>query len=147
MVLEQGVRVATRAIHDAVESSFADVERDLGTVLNQRPGEQTNRMAMTIAANALTFHSTIAGTHHVPSVAQLRTDKSVSMQFALLDTWYRILDEISYWPIFKVASHLLAPIRAATAQLILQALVAAADRLAAIEVTTRHDLPDGCSKT
>ena len=140
MVLEQGVRIATRAIQDAVESGFADVERDLGSVLNQRAGEQTNRMAMTIIANALTFHSTIAGTHHIPSVAQLRADRTISMQLALLDTWQRILDEINYWPIFKVASDLLAPVRAPTAQQILDALVAAADRLAAIGVTTRHDL-------
>ena len=139
-VLEQGVRVATRAIRDAVEGGFKDVERDLGSVLNQHAGEQTNRMAMTIVANALTFHSTIAGTHDIPSVAQLRADRTASMQFALLDTWQRILDEINYWPIFKVASDLLAPIRAATAQQVLDALVAAADRLAAIGVTTRHDL-------
>jgi predicted RNA methylase len=140
MVLEQGVRVATRAIQDAVESGFTDVERDLGAVLNQHAGEQTNRMAMTIVANALTFHSTIAGTHDIPSVAQLRADRSTSMQLALLDTWRFILDEINYWPIFKVASDLLAPIRAPTAQQILGALVTAADRLAAIGVTTRHDL-------
>ncbi|MDE0368331.1 MAG: hypothetical protein OXP09_22520 [Gammaproteobacteria bacterium] len=140
LVLEQGVRIATRAIHDAVESGFTDVERGLGSVLNQRAGEQTNRMAMTIVANALTFHSTIAGTHHIPSVAQLRADRSASMQLSLLDTWQRILDEINYWPIFKVASDLLAPIRGPTARQILDALVAAADRLAAIGVTTRHDL-------
>ena len=140
MVLEQGVRVATRAIYDAVESGFTDVERNLGSVLNQRAGEQTNRMAMTIVANALTFHSTIAGTHDIPSVAQLRADRSASMQLALLDTWQRILDKINYWPIFKVASDLLAPIRAPTAQQILDALVAVSDRLAAIGVTTRHDL-------
>ncbi len=140
LVLERGVRVATRAIEDAVDSGFADVEQDMGRVLNQRPGEQTNRMAMTIVANALTFHSTIAGTHDIPSVAQLRADTSVSLQLAMLDTWRRILDDINYWPIFKVASDLLAPIRAPTANRILDALVSAADRLADLGVTTRHDL-------
>ncbi len=140
LVLERGVRVATRAIEDAVDSGFADVEQDMGRVLNQRPGEQTNRMAMTIVANALTFHSTIAGTHDIPSVAQLRADTAVSLQLAMLDTWRRILDDINYWPIFKVASDLLAPIRAPTANRILDALVSAADRLADLGVTTRHDL-------
>ena len=140
LVLERGVRVATRAIEDAVDSGFADIEQDMGRVLNQRPGEQTNRMAMTIVANALTFHSTIAGTHDIPSVAQLRADTSVSLQLAMLDTWRRILDDINYWPIFKVASDLLAPIRAPTANRILDALVSAADRLADLGVTTRHDL-------
>ena len=59
---------------------------------------------------------------------------------ALIDAWGRILDEINYWPIFKVASDLLAPIRAATARRVLDALSAAAERLAHIGVTTRHDL-------
>ena len=140
VVLERAVRIATRAIRDAAELGFTDIERDLGAVLNQHPGEQTNRMAMTIIANALTFRSMIAGTHDIPSVAQLRADKPVSMQFALLDTWQRILDEINYWPIFKVAFDLLALIRSPTAQRILDALMTAADRLAAIGVTTRHDL-------
>ncbi len=140
LVLERGVRVATRAIEDAVDSGFADIEQDMGRVLNQRPGEQTNRMAMTIVANALTFHSTIAGTHNIPSVAQLRADTAVSLQLAMLDTWRRILDDINYWPIFKVASDLLAPIRAPTANRILDALVSAAERLADLGVTTRHDL-------
>ncbi|MXY41571.1 MAG: hypothetical protein F4Y62_17440 [Rhodospirillaceae bacterium] len=140
LVLERGVRVATQAIADAVDSGFADVEQDMGRVLNQRPGEQTNRMAMTIVANALTFHSTIAGTHDIPPVARLRADASVSLQLAMLDTWRRILEDINYWPIFKVASDLLMPIRAPTANRILDALVSAADRLADLGVTTRHDL-------
>lgn len=140
LVLERGVRVATRAISDAVDSGFTDIEQDMGRVLNQHAGEQTNRMAMTILANALTFHSTIAGTHDIPSVAQLRANTSVSLQLAMLDTWRRILDDINYWPIFKVASDLLTPIRAPTANRILDALISSADRLADLGVTTRHDL-------
>lgn len=140
LILERGVRIATGAIRDAVESGFGDIERDLGRVLNQREGEQTNRMAMTIIANALTFHSTIAGTHAIPSIARLRLDAPGSFQIAILDVWRRILEEINYWPIFKVASDLLAPIRAATANRLLEALVASADRLADLGVTTRHDL-------
>lgn len=139
-VLERGVRTATRAIRDAVESGFADVEQTLGRALNQHAGEQTNRMAMTIIANALTFHSTIAGIHDIPTVARLRTGSQTSLQMAVLDTWQRILDDINYWPIFKVASNLLSPIRAPTASRILDALVAASDRLAELGVNTRHDL-------
>lgn len=140
LVLERGVRVATQAIEDAVESGFTDVENGMGEVLNQRSGEQTNRMAMTIIANALTFHSTIAGTHDIPSVARLRADAAGSLQIPILDTWRRILEEVNYWPIFKVASDLLVSVRAPTANRILDALVAVADRLADLGVTTRHDL-------
>ena len=127
-------------LHVEQTGVFPDRPRLRPDILVQHPGEQTDRMAMTIIANALTFHSTIAGTHDIASVAELRADRSATMQLALLDTWQRILDEINYWPIFKVASDLLAPIRAPTAQRVLEALVAAADRLAAIGVTTRHDL-------
>ena len=140
LVLERGVRVATQAIEDAVQSGFPDVENIMGGVLNQRSGEQTNRMAMTIIANALTFHSTIAGTHDIPSVARLRADAPGSLQIPILDTWRRILEEVNYWPIFKVASDLLVPIRAPTANRVLDALVGVADRLADLGVTTRHDL-------
>ena len=139
-ILERGVRLATQAIQDAGEQGFTDIERDFGRVLNQHGGEQTNRMAMTIVANALTFHATIAGVHDIPSVTQLHANLHGSLQTALLDTWRRILYEINYWPIFKVASDLLAPIRAATARRVLTALTDAADRLSHIGVTTRHDL-------
>ena len=139
-VLERGVRLATQAIGDAVESGFADVERVIGGILNQHGGEQTTRMAMTIIANALTFHSTIAGIHDIPTVAQVRANLSGSVQLSILDAWQRILKEINYWPIFKVASDILAPIRAPTATRVLNALIPAADRLANLGVTTRHDL-------
>ena len=139
-VLEAAVRAATRVIEDAAETGLTDIEVNLGRTLNQHAGEQTNRMAMTIIANALTFHSTIAGAHDIPSVAQLRNDPSSTLQLSMLDTWQRILAEINYWPIFKVASDLLAPIGAPTANRILEILVAAADRLADLGVTSRHDL-------
>ena len=139
-ILERGVRLATRAVQDAGELGFTDIERNFGRVLNQHAGEQTNRMAMTIIANALTFHATVAGVHDIPSVTQLQDDSRRSLQMALLETWRRVLREINYWPIFRVASDLLAPIRAATARRVLAALADAADRLAHIGVTTRHDL-------
>ena len=140
LVLERGVRLATKAIQDAVDTGFTDVEQSLGRVLNQHGGEQTTRMAMTIIANALTFHATIAGIHEIRSVAQLRVEQPTSFQMAILDTWRRILEEVNYWPIFKVASDLLGPIRAPTASRILDALVSASDQLAELGVNTRHDL-------
>ena len=139
-ILEDGVRVAARAVRDATELGFADVERDLGRILNQRGGEQTTRMAMTVIVNALTFHAALAGAHDIPSVARLRNDPGTPFQWALLDTWRRILDDIDYWPIFKVARDLLAAIREPTAKRVLEALVGAASRLADIGVATRHDL-------
>ena len=139
-ILENGVRIATIAIRDAVTLGFPDVERNFGRILNQRGGEQTNRMAMTIIANALTFHAMITGTHDVPPITQLRTTTRSSFQMELLLAWRHILDEINYWPIFKVASDLLATVRSDTARRILAVLADAAEQLAHIGATTRHDL-------
>ncbi len=139
-ILENGVRIATRAIQDAVTLGFPDVERNFGRILNQRGGEQTNRMAMTIIANALTFHTMITGAHAVPPVAQLRDASRTSFQMELLFAWRDILDEINYWPIFKVASDLLATVRSDTARRILAVLADAAEQLSHIGATTRHDL-------
>ena len=139
-ILENGVRIATTAIRGAVSIGFPDVERNFGRILNQRAGEQTNRMAMTIIANALTFHMMITGTHDVPPVTQLRATTRSSFQMELLFAWRHILDEINYWPIFKVASDLLATVRSDTARRILAVLADAAEQLAHIGATTRHDL-------
>ena len=139
-ILENGVRIATTAIRGAVSIGFPDVERNFGRILNQRAGEQTNRMAMTIIANALTFHMMITGTHDVPPVTQLRATTRSSFQMELLFAWRHILDEINYWPIFKVAFDLLATIRSTTARHILAVLADAAEQLAHIGATTRHDL-------
>ena len=139
-ILEDGVRVAARAIRDDAAAGFPDIVERFGRVLNQRGGEQTTRMAMTIVANALTFHAVVAGVHNVPSIADLETGPRRTFQLDLLECWRRILDEINYWPIFKVASDLVAPMRAAPARRVLRALAGAAERLAHIGVTTRHDL-------
>lgn len=139
-VLESGVGVATKAIQNATELGFTDIEPKLGEVLNQHPSEQTTRMAMTIVANAMTFHSTLAGTHGISDISELQAHTDSSFRVTLLNTWQRILEEINYWPIFKVASTLLSMIRSETASRVLRSLVAATDRLAELGVTTRHDL-------
>jgi len=140
LILEDGVRLAARAIQDAMVLGFVDTERNLGRILNQHGGEQTNRMAMTIIANALTFHSTISGFHDIPSVTQIQQDPALSFRMAIVDVWAKILHDINYWPIFKVASDLLASIRVQTAHRILNILASASERLADLGVTTRHDL-------
>ncbi len=139
-ILEDGVRKAAKAIQDAVDLGFVDTERVVGDVLNQHPGEQTNRMAMTIIANALTFHTTLTGFHDIPPVNRIQNDPSGSFRMNILNVWRKILHEINCWPIFKIASDLLSPIRAQTAHHILDILSSASERLAHLGVTTRHDL-------
>ena len=139
-ILERGVRVATDAVENDKALGFGCVEQHMAKVLNQGGGEQTTRMAMTMVANALTFHASIGGPHDVPTVSQIQAEHPDSLQIAFLDTWKKTLAEVNYWPIFKVASDLLAPVRVETANRILDPLVQAADQLSELGVNTRHDL-------
>ena len=139
-ILERGVRVATQTVANTVTQGFVDIERDFGRMLNQTPGEQTNRMAMTIVANALTFHSTISGIHDIPATSSLKSDMDGTMARKVLDCWERILSEINYWPIFRIATDLMDRVRAATAHSIMRTLIPVSERLAQLGVTTRHDL-------
>ena len=139
-VFESAVNAATKVISDTVELGFTDIEDSFAKSLNQSKGTQTNRMAMTIIANAMTFHQTITGSHDIPSIPQLLEDNPTSLQVPLLETWRHIRDEINYWPILKIASDLLAPMRADTAAQALTPLASAATELAAIGITSRHDL-------
>ena len=137
LALERGVASAARHLRAGHGGAF--LER-MAWILKQEDAEQTSRMAMAIVANALMFHTAIAGDHAVATLAELRlaTRRSVSQQ-AVLDEWARILG-INYWPIFKIASDLLMVIPARKATRILDDLAAVADEMAGIGVTTTHDL-------
>ena len=139
-ILENAIEKAANVIQADKESGYTDVETNLGNTLCQAGGEQTNRMAMTIIANALAFHQTIAGVHKIPSITLIQSDPSKSLQAGLLQTWRQILDEINYWPIFKIASELLIQLRPVTSTRILDLLLESSNKLARLGVNTRHDL-------
>lgn len=137
MALERGVAAAARLLRSGDERTFLE---KMARTLKQEDGEQTSRMAMAIVANALMFHTAIAGDHDVATLAELRmaTRRSMS-QSNVLDEWARIL-RINYWPIFKIASDLLRVVPAAKATRILDELAAVAEEMAGIGITTTHDL-------
>ncbi len=139
-VLEHGVRIATKIIADHHAIGCTGIREKMGRVLNQKSGEQTDRMAMTILVNALAFHSTISGHHSIPALHELPTFKDKVLLSGLLVAWRRILDEVNYWPIFKVAADLLAPIPLFASRRILPVLIRAVERLGELGVTSRHDL-------
>ena len=72
-------------------------------------------MAMAIVANALTVHTSIAGAHDIPALDELRGARGQLLKSKVLATWRRILRDINYWPIFKIASDVLLPIPNGTA--------------------------------
>ncbi len=139
-ILETDVAIATRAVQDAHDLGFTDIVPHIGRILRQTPGEQTNRMAMTIVANALTFHAAIGGARGIPPFSLEDSWRREALRDRFLRAWAYILREINYWPIFKVAGDLLSALRPDTADRALLSLGRAADRLAKLGVNSRHDL-------
>jgi len=70
-MLERAVRAAATKLEGLTAVSHADTLDRIAGVLHQAPGTQTTRMAMAIVANAMTFHSAIAGAHGIPPLADL----------------------------------------------------------------------------
>ena len=139
-ILERGVHQATFLLYeDASLYDIDDLER-IANVLHQEAGEQTTRMGMAIIANALTFHMSVAKSHRIPAPEALRYGTTKILKYDLLKLWERILEEINYWPIFKIASDVLRQIHGTTAPTVIDRLVGAASRLADIGVTSMHDL-------
>ena len=138
-ILEAGIHQAAGKLRDACADA-PDTLEDIAQKLHQKDGEQTSRMAMAIVANALTFHSSIAGAHGIDTLDQLRDLSGRPSKRKLLETWRYILANINYWPIFKIASDILGPIRNGTAQDILERLFEVATELVSLGATSQHDL-------
>ena len=140
-ILETGVRWAAFRLEELVRHLEKDTLDRISAVLHQEPSEQTTRMAMAIVANALTFHSTIAGSHGIPPLDDLRFANTGNLdKVQLLQCWCRILREINYWPIFKIASDLLRPFPINLACEVLNRLEPAARSLAQMGAAGTHDL-------
>ena len=114
-ILENGIDQAAGKLRDACTDAPDTLEAIAGE-LHQKDGVQTSRMAMAILANALTFHSVVAGTHDIDTLDQLRDVRGRLSKRRVLRVWGHILSNINYWPIFKIASDILIPIRNGTAQ-------------------------------
>ena len=134
-ILESAVRGGAYELRDAPES----VQRTLANQLRQAPGEQTNRMAVAIIANAIVFHSRIEGREGVPPLESL----VLNFEFrktAVIDCWQSIYTDINYWPIFKIATELLINISIVHANRILKHLRRMSDALTELGVIGLNDL-------
>ncbi len=140
-ILEAAVRQAAFRLEEVVRYLEKDTLERISAVLHQEPSEQTTRMAMAIVANALTFHATIAGAHGIPPLDDLGFESDGALDKAqLLQCWRRILREINYWPIFKIATDLLRPFPIDLACEVLNRLAPAARELARMGAAGTHDL-------
>ena len=137
-ILEQSIGEAAGKLREAAGTHVLE---DMAESLHQEDCEQTSRMAMAIVANALVFHTAIVGAHDIKAIDQLRTSmRGEVSKTQLLKCWQYILDEINYYPIFRIASDLLLPIPDGTANAVLNRLAEAASELANLGATTMHDL-------
>ena len=144
-LLAEGTQILEQSIGEAAgklrETASIQVLEKMAQSLHQEDGEQTSRMAMAIAANALVFHTAIVDAHGIPTIDELRIPgRNDVSKSRLLECWQHILDNINYYPIFRIASDLLLPIADSTANAVLNRLAQAASDLAGLGATTLHDL-------
>ena len=138
-ILEKGISQAAGKLREDCADAPGTLEA-IARELHQGDSNQTSRMAMAILVNALTFHTAIAGAHEIDTLDQLRGADGRISKTKVLDVWRHILENINYWPIFKIASDILLPIRNGTAQVLLDRLTSVASQLDSIGATSQHDL-------
>jgi hypothetical protein len=136
--LEVGVTAAATLLGQTI-ALHTDVAGAISGALRQQDGEQTRRMAMTIVANALVFHESLAGSFGVRTVDQLRNEMGALSKTTLLDEWRKIL-AVNYWPIFDIAQQIVIPLPQSDAAGILDILSRTSAALVAAGVTRSHDL-------
>ena len=144
-LLAEGTQILEQSIGEAAgklrETAGTHALENMAQSLHQEDGEQTSRMAMAIVANALVFHTAIVEAHGIATIDQLRIPgRNDVSKGRLLECWQHILDNINYYPIFRIASDLLLPIPDGTANAVLNRLAQAASDLAGLGATTLHDL-------
>ena len=144
-LLAEGTQILEQSIGDTSgelrETAGPHALEKMAQFLHQEDGEQTSRMAMAIVANALVFHTAIVEAHGIATIDELRIPgRNDVSKSRLLECWQHILDNINYYPIFRIASDLLRPIPDGTANEVLNRLAQAASDLAGLGATTLHDL-------
>ena len=139
LILEVGVREAAGRLREDLWNRPYALPK-VAAALHQQPSEQTVRMAMAILANALTFHTAIAAVRDIPTLDELYRPFGNPLKSEVLKIWRHILDEINYWPIFRIASDVLLPIPDGAAANVLERLTAVAGALEKIGATSTHEL-------
>ena len=101
-VFERGDRSATHAVGDAKLLGFGIIKRHLLRALEQRSGERTTPIAITMIDSALTFHAYIVSPHDIPSFSFSRAFVRVRNEAAKPFVWAAearsILDEVEDAP-------------------------------------------------
>ncbi len=134
-ILEEGVTQAANILKETDES----VQEKIAELLHQSSGEQTNRMAVAIIANAAVFHTRIEGQQGITLVGELEGSTGF-VNTEVVRCWKWIIENVNYWPIFKIASDLLSNMPTAQANEVLNLLYRTASKLANMGATSLNDL-------
>lgn len=149
--VDRGATLLEEAVNEAASRVTFEAERrpdalaNIAQCLQQEPGLQTTRMAMTVLANACIVHRAIADTHGIKNFAQMRAKglelgrPHVSQQ-EFIEEWHRIMNEVDYWPIFALALDILAALPSPSASPVLLRMMGLAEGLEGLGTVTTGDL-------
>lgn len=154
-ISEQAVDRGATLLEEAVNEAASIVEFEanrrpdalvnIAQCLQQEPGLQTTRMAMTVLANACIVHRAIADSHGIKNFTQMRAKglalgKAHVSQLEFVEEWHRIMDEVDYWPIFSLALDILSALPSPSASPVLLRMMGLAEDLEGLGTVTTGDL-------
>ena len=137
-ILEEGIDRAAKLLRTSIQDGDYTLKK-IAQSLRQGDNEQTTRMAMAIVANAVAFHSLIAGKNDIVSLSNLKLDGTHILN-RIDSEWMKIRDKINYWPIFDIALQIISTIRPKIVSGIMELLTNAVSKLESLGATSQHDL-------
>ena len=137
-ILEDGIDRAANLLRSSVQKGYNTLDK-IAECLRQDENQQTTRRAMAIVANAVSFHTLIAGHKDIKSFDELKFH-GAHLKTRIFSEWVKIRDNIDYWPIFDIALQILAPIYEHTVTRIMNLLLEVVNRLESIGATSQRDL-------
>lgn len=141
-LLEETITMAASGLRTALTPNREAVLELIAETLHQAEDHQTVCMGVAIIANALLFQTTIAGSRHTLSDGSeyiVPSPKEGDSRADVREAWGEVL-EINYWPIFAIASEVLADIPHAEAMHMIGLLTRATSQLAKYGVTSTGDM-------
>ena len=111
-LLEKRIETAAQQLEAAIQER-PSIGAEIETVLFQKAGEQTSRMAMLIVTNAFVFQSVLAGKpemERVMSLKRMLSDTAKRVQYEQVIAGWDIILKVNYRPIFHVAKRLIEAI-------------------------------------
>ena len=111
-VLEKRIETAAQQLEAAIKER-PSIGAEIETILFQKSGEQTSRMAMLIVTNAFVFQSVLAGKPEMEKVLSLKrmlSDNAKRLRYERVIAGWDIILKVNYRPIFHVARRLITAI-------------------------------------